>query len=444
MSFGKDPRNAAGIIPFGGTIAQREQFRREQAQKSREQSRGGGSTFWKDQFRLPVKQRRWGRFVPGDYSWTLIGVNGEPITHREQFYIYQDHFNAYVRTSGDKTILCPMDPGADYQTKVSHCLGCKISLEDKEKELRSRTHYGFNWLDIGRWMKVPSTDGSGKPITSKRNNQQYFDWTPVPDDMPNPQGYEEITGGRIVPWSISWTQYGKLNSYIEMSLSNDCATCGTQGSIQFVRFVCGNPECNCVLADASNCTPEIREKMKTGAQMCPRCGLQTFAREIVNCPNCNHLSSQSQQVFEPRRVDIFDAWLEVTGVQDVGAKGVEIQILNRQPGPMPQGTYNHLKPYDFVSQLKPTPLNEQSKKWGIDPNAPAGLVPPPPPPAVTPVSVTMQATAPNPAAPPPPPAAPFVSGPPGMPGVPGLPGRLPTTPAAPPGMGYPFPPNMKR
>ena len=104
-SFGKDPRYAAGINPYGsGTMAQRERYRLQQNEKARESRKAGGNApFWKGTFSVPRDHSRIGRLIAGAYPMDFVDPDdGKLYSGTFEYFRFVEHRDP--RTS--KSAIC--------------------------------------------------------------------------------------------------------------------------------------------------------------------------------------------------------------------------------------------------------------------------------------------------------------------------------------------------
>ena len=160
-----------------------------------------------------------------------------------------------------------------------------------------------------------------------------------------------------------------LLHYNDHTVCNDCAACGSQGTIHCVEKICGNPACEHPVYDPNNTTmtPEQVEKIENEPYTCPVCGQTNFINELIECQKC------LANGWEPRRASIFDIDLEITAVGTKGQQTV-LQILNRStPRPIQIQDPELLKtvqPLDLAKKFCPTPVEKQREMWGIKAPAP--------------------------------------------------------------------------
>lgn len=375
MAFGKDPRGADGIAVFGGgTMSQRDNFRKH-AQEQAKAERGSSSVpYWTDTFKPPQTHSRLGRFIPGQYKQLYTDDGETSYETTLEYYIYQEHFNAQVR----KGAICSAGPLFRNKKKAEPCLGCKIFWEDYEvrraKKARGdnskgpnrmslRTCYAFNWYDYGLFIKLPRTDEKGEAVMNRSTGQQYYDWVMAPPNDPMQSQYES-KWGKLLAWPMSDTHKGQLFKYMDMTIVNDCVTCGNRGSIVCVMKVCGNPQCRQPIYDPTNTTlnMEQREKIDSVPYTCPHCGQCLFVDEVISCQAC------AQHGLQPKRANIFDVDLEIIAVPTGTGMQTNLQFLNRsgpRPIPLDPEIVKTIKPIDLVQKFAPTKNEKQSELWGI-------------------------------------------------------------------------------
>lgn len=375
MAFGKDPRGTEGIVPFGGgTMQQRDAFRRSK-QKEARANRGGGAPYWKGIFKLPQEFSRLGRFIPGAYPNTF-SLDGETVqTSTLEYLIFAEHFHGATKRGA----ICSAGPLYGNKKKAEPCAGCQLFWEDvRERQAKKsrgdkskgpnrmsrREMFAFTWWDYGLWLKLPRTDDHGNVIINPNTNQPYTDWEMAHPNDPR-QGQYEGKWGNLVAWPMSETHKDQLFTYADRTVRSDCATCGSQGTITAMAKVCGNPNCQQMVYDPQNSTLTIeqREKLEAEPYQCPHCGERHFIEEIIACRVCG------QHNLVPKRANIFDVDLELIAVPSGDGKQTNLQILNRSnPRPIqvqdPEVLKN-IKPMDLVAKFRPTPIEKQYELWGL-------------------------------------------------------------------------------
>ena len=362
-SFGKDPRDAAGIATFGsGTMSQRDRFRKQQVTQARaSRAAGGGGAYWRDHFRLPLDHSRFGRFIPGAYMQPLVDVESGTIQNTTlEYVVYNEHYNATVKRGA----ICSGGPwvGIDWK-KIEPCLGCQSrqAFYDANRGNRKAkppislmAHYVFNWLDYSPRLKLPR-EGSSNPHTQ----QPYYDWVPVSPSDPRylSQQFESRTG-IVVPWALTEAHKDYLVLYADRVIKRDCGTCGTAGSIVLVDKVCGNVRCHARVYDPNNTsmTPEQIEKLEATPFSCPTCQETHYIEDIVACQCCQANGAQ------PRRANLFDVDFELMAVPEGNTNKTNIQILQRS-GPRPIN--GSVAPLDLLTKYKPPTLEQQAELWNI-------------------------------------------------------------------------------
>lgn len=386
MSFGKDPRGADGVTPFGGgTMSQRDQFRKKQAQAARAQRAVTSVPYWKDTFKLPQDHSRIGRFIPGAYK-QLYTLDDETVQEQVlEYVIYNEHFHG----ASKRGCICSAGPLFRNKKKAEPCLGCGMFWEDvqarKQKKARGdnskgpnrmslRSSYAFNWYDYGLWLKLPQTDAHGAIVMNQNTGQPYYDWTAVPPNDPRQQQFEG-KWGNLVPWPMNETHKDQLFKYMDMTIRHDCAACGSQGSIMCTAKVCGNPACRYMVYDPQNTTLTMqqRDELDATPYTCPNCNQTNFIEEVLGCRVC------AAHNMTPRRAGLFDVDLDLVAVPSGDGKQTNLQILNRSnPRPLqvtdPE-VLKTIKPLDLISKFQPTPVEKQSEVWGIplERDAPTGV-----------------------------------------------------------------------
>lgn len=375
MAYGKDESQLNKIVPFGGNISQRARHYAKSREQARERrGRGGGAPYWRNVLKCPTSHSRLVRLIPGQYE-QLVTYDDETITKEVfEYHIFREHYHGAT----GRGAICSAGPLYRNKDKSDDCPGCSMFWEDvKERRAKNargdkskgpnrismRDQYVFTVWDYGLWLKIPDTDRNGNARTDD-NGQPYTSWHMAPSNDPRVNQYEHKYG-MLIPWPMGETYKDTLLQYNDKSVRNDCATCGTQGSIQCVQKICGNPNCEHPVYDPSDTTmsPEQIDKLESEPYTCPVCNETNFINEMVECSVC------LQNGQEPRRASIFDIDLEVTAVGTKGQQTV-LQILNRStPRPIQIADPEILKtvgPLDLARQFSPTPPDKQRGMWGID------------------------------------------------------------------------------
>ena len=373
MSFGKDPRDAAGIAPFGsGTMSQRDKVRKNQAAQNRASRSSGNSAYWQDQFKLPTDHPRLGRFVLGEYTQPDISDDGSVQMSTVEYVVFREHYNA----ANKRGAICSAGPYYDAKNKAEPCIGCQVFWEDvrtrREKKNRgdqsrgpsrmsSRPMYAINWSDSGLWLKLPRIGANGAPVLKQGTQDPYLDWEPVQsaDAANDPRrGQYENMVGRLIAWPMSVTHKDTLFDYVDQTVANDCATCGTRGSIRCVSKVCSNPKCQHQVYDPQNSTltPQQCEDLESKLYTCPACAQIGLIKELVACPVCQ------QHNLQPRRATLFDVWFSLKAVKSGDGQQTNLQILDRSnPCPFP----GMPGPLNLLEKYTPTSIEKQAELWGI-------------------------------------------------------------------------------
>jgi len=391
--FGKDPNDLNRVIPFGGgTMSQRERYFAQQEAKARENRKAGGNApFWKDTFRLPKDHTRMGRLIPGKYpiKYTL---DGETLVDDMLEYV---EFVEHRDTASKKTAICSAGPFRRVKGKREECLGCDKYWADKD-HMSMTTRYAFNWFDYGLWLKLPS--GNTNPTTG----QPYVDWVPVPPNDSRVSQYES-KWGNYLPWVMPFTHKKQLVGFAELTINNDCATCGGQTTISLLGKLCGNPQCRAIFCDMRGGYPVDRTGKPLDAPelaalseliKCDVCGYEGYVIEILNCRNCQ------QSGATPKRATIFDEDLEVIAQLDGKGDSTKLTVLNRSnPRPIqaPDNIVQQLKPLPLDKKFTPSTIQQQAATWNIRLGNPATGAPS----ASTPFYNPQQAPYTPPFAPPP-------------------------------------------
>lgn len=375
MAFGKDPRGAENVIPYGGgTMQQRDALRRTKQKEARAQ-RGSGAPYWKGTFKLPQEFSRLGRFIAGAYPNTY-SLDGETTqTDTLEYYIYAEHFHGASRRGA----ICSAGPFYANKKKAEPCAGCQMFWEDvRERQAKKargdrskgpnrmsrRDMFAFNWWDYGLWLKLPRTDVDGNVIINPNTNQPYTDWEMAHPSDPRQAQYESKWGNLVV-WPMSETYKDQLFAYADRTICNDCATCGSQGTVVAVAKVCGNPNCGRTVYDPQSTSMSVEKQRKIDATpyRCEHCGEELFLREILSCRVCGQYGAA------PKRATIFDVDLELIAVPSGDGKQTNLQILNRSNIRSIQVAdpqiLSSIKPLDLITKFKPTPLEKQHELWGI-------------------------------------------------------------------------------
>lgn len=381
-SFGKDPRGNENIVPFGGgTMAQRDAHRKAAQSEARKKKSSGNAPYWKDAFRLPTNSSRIVRFIMGSYDNYYPGEDGTSVDKQTlEYYIYSEHFHGATKRGA----ICSAGPMYHNRNLREPCLGCNLFWEDaqargEKKRMGDKSRgpnrmsrhdvYAFNVWDYGLWINVPRMDAQGRPATNS-SGQPYCEWTMA--DANDPRQYQyQSKYGHLIAWPMNEMHKDALFSYMERTITQDCATCGSQGTIVVASVVCAH--CGNVVYDPANTTltKEERDKIITNPYHCPACGGSHHPQEVLSCRVCEQHNQNPQLTHHlvPRRATIFDVDLELTAVSAGDGKLTTLQILNRSnPRPIQvadPAVLESIKPLDLASKYRPTSLEKQSELWGI-------------------------------------------------------------------------------
>jgi len=223
----------------------------------------------------------------------------------------------------------------------------------------------FAWglFDYGIWYQKPRFDNEGNAVVSQKTGKQYYDWEMA---NPNDPSYAQYVHkqGHLLPWPMGKTHKEYLLDYHKKTIQNDCAGCGSQGTIRSVSRHCGNPNCEALIYEASNTTitPEVREKIDLEPFTCSVCGETHYTTELIECAGC------ASKGTTPVRATIFDVDLEVSASKTPDGSQTNLIVLNRSaPRPIqiadPELLARVQKPMDLLSKFAATPVEEQDKMW---------------------------------------------------------------------------------
>ena len=359
MSFGKDPRDAAGITGFGGgTMQQRDQHRKMQTEKQRASRAGGGPAYWKDQFRLPSDHARTGRLLAGSYLQPDVG--GEQVL---EYVMFREHFS---RTTSRGTI-CSAGPHFANKELAEPCEGCRIFWEEFRQRgatrqrtpntMSSRPSWVFNWLDYGLWLNIPQPGKNGQIALDRQTQKPYPNWVPVAREDPR-VGQYECQQGRLVAWPLSEQFKDSLFQYSDLTLRADCVTCGSQGTVYDISRRCYQCKQEVFQVNNTTLTPQQQNELSSNPYACTYCGHTAFLEEVIGCSQC------APRGLIPVRTSLFSVDLTLIALVDKDDRQCGLQILSRtQPYPL-QGAP---EPLDLLARYKPTPMEKQLEAFGSGP-----------------------------------------------------------------------------
>lgn len=376
-TYGKNPNNLKRVTGYGGSVSQRAKHR----SNKRKAGRGGGGVgpYWKDNFRPPEDFGRVIRIIPGEYA-QLVSDDGreDPYEDTLEYVVVREHYHGGKK----RGILCSGGPRYMSKDHREECEGCNMFWEDydirrqtgdkqKPRRVSMSEKYVFTVWDYGLYLKLPRTDAHGNVIKGNQGTP-YYDWVTAPDNDPR-QHQVEHKFGHLCAWPMSRSYFDYLMSYNEMTIRNDCGTCGAQKSIELMAKICSNPKCGVMLYDPSDSTlsPEQVKRFDEEPITCHACGHTDFAQDLVTCAVCE------EQGLEPRRASIFDIDLEIVAVPSGDGKQKNLSILSRsEPRPInvqDPDILAKIQPLDLLRQFAPTPVEKQREVFGISVQVPDGF-----------------------------------------------------------------------
>jgi len=291
------------------------------------------------------------------------------------YVIFREHYNKKPFGRG---AICSAGPLYRNPNLREVCKGCNIFWDDysvrQDKKTKGDSSKGpnrlsmtdkFAWgmFDYGIWYQKPRFDNDGNPVVSQKTGKQYYDWEMA---NPNDPSYAQYVHkqGHLLPWPMGKTHKEYLLDYHKKTIQNDCAGCGSQGTIRAVSRHCGNPNCEALIYEANNTTitPETRDKIDLEPFTCSTCGETHYTTELIECAGCAAKGTM------PVRATIFDVDLEVSASKTPDGKQTALIVLNRSaPRPIqiadPELLARVQKPMDLLAKFTPTPMEEQEKIW---------------------------------------------------------------------------------
>lgn len=339
--------------------------------------------YWKGIFKCPQDHDRTVRLIPGSYEQE-VSYDDETVEKEVfEYYIFREHYKKMDNNRGIGAI-CHAGPLYKNKKEAGECPGCDIFWQDvrerREKRNRGdktkgpnrislRDQYAFTVWDYGLWLKIPDTDGKGNVRTDK-DGKPYTSWVMARSDDQRQHQYEH-KWGNLLAWPMGETYKDSILQYNDRAVSCDCASCGTQGSIQVTSKICGNPNCEYPVYDPSETvlSPEKLESLENAPFECPACKKASFVNEMISCAVCE------QNGLQPRRASVFDIDLQVTSVKAGNGNQTILQILNRsQPRPLqvPEESLAAIQPLDLIKKFASTTPDRMRTMWHLEsePQAP--------------------------------------------------------------------------
>lgn len=164
----------------------------------------------------------------------------------------------------------------------------------------------------------------------------------------------------------------------DTAVSSLCGTC--KATMQTEGFAC--PTCDSMLIDMENDQRSTDQIAMAASQPvhCPTCSKTVALREATFCPVCEANNRQfventltSVVLFGSRQGEGTNSTVMLKNFMSIEDFEAQHKGLKEFLGkPLRQHIAENSTPYDFSEMMRPLPLDEQAKKLGIQPMAPAG------------------------------------------------------------------------
>lgn len=374
MAFGKNPEHLDGVVPFGGSVAQRA----ANAARRPKRTSGGGGAYWIDQYRPSEHSIDTVHLIPGNYTVQRATEHGDLYEELVNWFEYTEHYHA----SFQRGAICSAGPLRGFKNKRGPCYGCDIFWEDYEirkqiaiekglkrvenpRRVSMMDNFVFSVLDMGVFHKMAQTDENGQIKINPSTKEPYWNWQKCKGaGCEGCMRATESKQGHVQPWPMGRDHFTALNGYGDY-IGASCATCSGRNTIDWLLWQCGNPNCGypVIRKNATTMSPQQIYEMTSQVFVCHQCNVPSYLQEIVQCVTC------TPQQRMPTRATIYDVDLQVTRKKAPDSnKSQLIVVATSDPKSIDAQYAEMAKPIDLPKRYAPTPLEKQAVYFKYSPN----------------------------------------------------------------------------
>jgi len=367
--FGKNERRLDDIPVHHGNVQQQAALSRKAGRQDNAPKR---KEYWSEQFKLPIGADNAAtiKVVPGEYETIECTDKGELYRVRS---IWK---KAYEHATRSGTGICSGGPYRfmeSFSDQRDPCHGCDISWEDRwerrakgeneweNRKVRTSALYGFSVAVLGTVHLVPSIYGpkskhAGQVKVDSKGNK-VMEWVCC-----SRRGCEgcrtgaESQDGILLPWVMRTSHFRTLTGW-SASIGQDCLMCGGERTISIDTWNC--PTCQEVVVDerTTNRSREDLDAFVMDTVICPKCRNEVMLQEVISCTGCD----------SPLRANLWDVEIDVYAEKDAnGHLNLQKARVSRPKGVEERYAHLVIEPLDMDALLRPTSLETQAKRFGIE------------------------------------------------------------------------------